>query len=83
MTPTRCQIEGLVLRIQGEFLDTPALRLSIPHAAQHFGLDGVVCDAVLGALADARVLTIAPDGAYERFYPGRRPVPQLCRWHAT
>ena len=29
MTPNRAEVEGLVVRIQGEFLNTPARRLTL------------------------------------------------------
>src|SRR5262245_49857700 len=76
MRLTRDEAEALVMRIQGEFLETPDLRLTIPQAGRHFGLDGLVCGPVLRVLADARVLTVTPEGAFTRLYPpqpSRRP----------
>jgi hypothetical protein len=69
MAPTRTWIERLVVRIQGEFLDRPALGLTISQAERHFGIDRTTCDAVLGLLADAHVLTRSADGTYTRFLP--------------
>lgn len=62
-------VDTLVMRIQGEFLDRPALHLTIPQAARHFAIDRVSCEAVLDALVDARVLARSTDGAYTRFFP--------------
>ena len=69
ITRTRTQVEALVTRIQGEFLDRPHLRLTVPQAARRFGLSTKVCEPVLQTLADARVLAVTPGGAFERFYP--------------
>lgn len=80
MTPTRRQLEGLVMQIQGEFLETPALRLTVPEAAQRFGVDRTVCDAVMGLLADARVLARSTEGVFRRFFP--RAGSQV-QWHAA
>jgi hypothetical protein len=66
MTATARQIELLVLRIQGAFLNQPTLRLTLSAAARQFGLDGFTCQAVLGALVDAQVLARTPDGVYLR-----------------
>jgi hypothetical protein len=69
MATNRRWVETLVTRVQGEFLDSPALRLSVPQAERHFGVDRESCEAVLGALVDANVLTRLPDGRYVRFFP--------------
>jgi len=73
MTATRDRIERLVVRIQSDFLDHPTLALTLPAAEKRFGIDEVVCGGVLGALADARVLT-EREGAYLRYFP-----PQAAR----
>jgi hypothetical protein len=69
MAPTRTWIETLVMRIQGEFLNRPALGLTVSQAERHFGIDRPTCDAVLGVLADANVLTRSADGTYRRLFP--------------
>ena len=68
MTPTRGQIESLVMRIQDAFLECPTLSLTLPAAQRWFSVDEVTCAAVLGALVDARVL-IEHGGAYRRYLP--------------
>ena len=80
MTPTRSEIEGLVLRIQSEFLNTPALRLSLGQVARRVGISASTCEAVLHALVEARVLTVTPAGAFERFFP--RPVARTRGSHS-
>jgi hypothetical protein len=66
------------MRIQGEFLDSPDLRLTVAQAERHFDLDGMVCEPVLRVLADARVLTVTPEGTYRRLYPRRTPRDRAC-----
>lgn len=68
MTQTRGQIESLVMRIQADYLEHPALALTLPAAQTRFGLDDATCAGVIGALVDARVLTWR-DGAYCRHFP--------------
>jgi len=63
------RIQALVMKIQNDFLDNPALRLTVPRAQVRFGVDALTGEAVLGALVDAGVLARTPDGAYVRFFP--------------
>jgi hypothetical protein len=51
-------------RVQGEFLEMPGLRLTGAQACRLWGLDATVCDAVLGALVDAKFLFKTRDGAF-------------------
>jgi len=69
MTPTRSEVEGLVVRIQSAFLDTPAVRMTPGQAAKRFGVGVGACEAVLDTLREARVVAVMPSGAYERFFP--------------
>ena len=75
MTPTRANVEELVVKIQGEFLNAPALRLTLGQVAQRVGAAANACEAVLHALVDSRVLAVTSAGAYERFFP--RPADRL------
>ena len=68
MTETRDQIDHLVVRIQSDFLDNPALALTLPAAEKRFGIDEVACAGVLSALVEARVLT-EREGIYRRYFP--------------
>ena len=63
------RIQALVMRIQNDFLDNPALRLTVSRAQVRFGVDALTGEAVLGALVDAGVLARTPDGAYVRLFP--------------
>jgi len=69
MTLTRANVEGLVVRVQGEFLNAPALQLTLGQVAQRLGVAANACEAVLHALVDSRVLAVTSSGAYERFFP--------------
>jgi len=69
MTMNARQVETLVVRIQGQFLDTPSLHLTLAQAARRFGIDDVSCAAVLGVLVDAAVLARSARGEYVRFFP--------------
>ena len=63
------RIGTLVLRMQGAFLDTPGLTLTAREAGHRFGIDEATSDAILGVLADARVLNRTKHGVYSRFFP--------------
>ena len=69
MTPNRSEIEALVMRIQEEFLRTPAVRLTLNQIARQVNASVGLCKAVLRVLVDARVLAQTPGGVYERFFP--------------
>jgi hypothetical protein len=68
------RIEQMLQRIQGEFVEMPGLRLTPAQAQRLWGLDPNVCDAVLGALVDAKFLTKTRDGSFVRM-DGARPMP--------
>jgi hypothetical protein len=69
MNANRSWIENLVMRIQGDFLATPGLTLTLKEAERRFGIDEIACNAVLTALVDANVLARNRDGAYLRRFP--------------
>ena len=66
---TKRQIEDLVMRIEGEFLETPGLVLTVAEAQRRFGVDEITCEAVLDALVDSGVLFKTRDRVYGRLYP--------------
>jgi len=66
-------IDDVLLRIQGEFVEMPGLRLTAAQARRLWGLERDVCDALLGALVDARFLAQTRDGAFIRV-DGARPT---------
>jgi hypothetical protein len=63
------RIGTLVLRMQDAFLDMPGLTLTPREAGHRFALDEAICQAILGVLADAGVLTRTKHGVYSRFFP--------------
>jgi len=66
------RIGALVTRIQDDFLDTPALALTLGDAARRFRVDADTCRALLDVLVDATVLTNRA-GTYVRHFPRRVP----------
>ena len=65
MTPERNRpTEEELRRVQGEFLEMPGLRLTGAQAQRLWGLDAVMCEALLGALVDAKFLFKTRDGAF-------------------
>ena len=69
MTASRDQLEGLVVRMQQDFLENPRLTLTLADALKRFGAEEATCEAVLGALVDATVLARTPEGVYVRYFP--------------
>jgi hypothetical protein len=66
------RFDQVLQRIQGEFVEMPGLRLTTAQAQRLWGFDRDVCDALLGALVDAKFLARTRDGAYVRM-EGARP----------
>ena len=67
MTPEPIQTtEDVLRRVQGEFLEMPGLRLTAAQARRLWSLDEAACDALLGALVDAKFLFQTRDGAFMR-----------------
>jgi hypothetical protein len=67
----RRRIENLVMQVEGEFLDTPGLRMTVADGQRRFGIDEVTCEAILEALVDGGVLLKRSDRVYERLFPHR------------
>jgi hypothetical protein len=59
-------IQDVVRRVRGEFLEMPGLRLTPEQARRLWRLDETACEAVLGALVQARFLARTRDGAFIR-----------------
>ena len=58
--------DEVLRRVQCEFLEMPGLRLTSPQARRLWGLEAATCDALLGALVDAKFLFKTRDGAFMR-----------------
>ena len=63
----------LKTRVRSEFVEMPGLRLTAAQAQRLWGLERDVCDALLGALVDAKFLAQTRDGAFVRM-DGARPT---------
>ena len=76
------RIDEVLQRIQGEFVEMPGLRLTAAQAQRLWGLERDICDALLGALVDAKFLSQTRDGAFIRM-DGARPthLAQVKRSH--
>jgi hypothetical protein len=53
-------------RVQGEYIEMPGLRLTTAQAQRLWGLDRASCEALLGALVEAKFLFRTRDGAFVR-----------------
>ena len=81
MTPEQNRPTDEVLRrVQGEFLEMPGLRLTGAQARRLWGLDAAVCEALLGALVDAKFLFRTRDGAFMKM-DHAAPVKASLRSH--
>ena len=67
------RMDEVLQRIQGEYVEMPGLRLTAAQAQRLWGLERDVCDALLGALVDAKFLCQTRDGAFVRT-DGARPT---------
>jgi len=59
-------LDDVLRRVQGEFIEMPGLRLTPQQAQRLWGLDRTACNALLGALVDAKFLFRTKDGAFVR-----------------
>ena len=65
-------LDDVLRRVQGEYIEMPGLRLTTAQAQRLWGLDRAACDALLGALVDAKFLFRTRDGAFVRSDMSRR-----------
>jgi len=72
--------DDVLRRVQGEFLEMPGLRLTGAQARRLWGLDAAVCEALLGALVDAKFLFKTRDGAFMKL-DHAAPVKAALRTH--
>jgi len=63
--------DDVLKRVQGEYIEMPGLRLTIAQAQRLWGLDRAACDALLGALVDAKFLFQTRDGSFMRLDQAR------------
>lgn len=74
------RMDEVLQRIQGEYVEMPGLRLTAAQAQRLWGLDRDVCDALLGALVDAKFLSQTRDGSFVRT-DGALPTKVLATRH--
>lgn len=67
-------LDDALRRVQGEYIEMPGLRLTPAQAQRLWGLDRAACDALLGALVDAKFLFRTRDGAFVRSESAGRSV---------
>ena len=60
-------LDDVLRRVQGEYIEMPGLRLTTAQAQRLWGIDRAACDALLGALVEAKFLFQTRDGAFMRF----------------
>lgn len=58
--------DELLSRVRGEYLEMPGLHLTVRQAARLWGLEAVVCDALLSRLVASRFLRQTPAGTFAR-----------------
>lgn len=61
-----CGVDAVLLRVRGEYLEMPGLRLTPAQAQRLWGLDATAARSVIEALVDARFLRRRPDGTFVR-----------------
>jgi hypothetical protein len=68
------RVGNALLKIQDDFLNSPALALTLSEAERRFGLGKALCEAVMNVLTDAAVLNRGQDGRYRRHICHSAPV---------
>jgi hypothetical protein len=64
--PAHTLTRGLLLRMRGEYLEMPGLRLTLSQATRLFDLDALTCDVALRTLVEDGFLWQTPQGAFLR-----------------
>jgi hypothetical protein len=73
----------LVLRIRGEFMEMPGLRLTLEQAQKMWALDATTCAALIAALVDTGFLFRTRDGAFMRLDRSTTSKPNSHRGSAA
>jgi hypothetical protein len=60
------ELESLVRRIRGEFLEMPGLHLTVAQAQRLWGIERELCELVVGSLVGAAFLRRTATGAIAR-----------------
>jgi CheY-like chemotaxis protein len=75
--------ERILMRVRGEYLEMPGLRLTLPQARRLWGMDVVTCERILQLLVDANFLSVRSDGTYARASEGEQTPPPRRMLKAT
>ena len=67
MVPQLYEVEHVLPRVRGEYVEMPGLRLTLAQAQRLWGLDAVACASVLRELVDAKFLRRTVDDMFVRF----------------
>jgi hypothetical protein len=67
MVPQLYEVKHVLLRVRGEYVEMPGLRLTLAQAQRLWGLDAVACASVLRELVDAKFLRRTVDDMFVRF----------------
>ena len=60
------ELESLVQRVRGEFLEMPGLQLTVAQAQRLWGIERELCELVVGTLVGTAFLRRTPTGAIVR-----------------
>jgi hypothetical protein len=60
------ELESLVRRVRGEFLEMPGLLLTVGQAQRLWGIERELCERVIGSLVGAAFLRRTSTGAIAR-----------------
>jgi hypothetical protein len=67
-------LDDVLRRVRGEYTEMPGLCLTPAQAQRLWGLDRAACEALLGALVEAKFLAQTRDGAFVRSGYGRAAI---------
>jgi len=71
VVPVTPGITGWIRQVQAEYREMPCLSLTKAQMQRLWGLEAYVCDALVAALVDARVLRQSATGGYVAVTSGR------------
>jgi hypothetical protein len=72
-------IDTLLSRIRAEYLEMPALQLTLEQAERLYGIDRTLCSGILDALVDTRFLCVKSNGTYARWTDLEIPRPSAAK----
>jgi hypothetical protein len=73
--------DTIVLRLRGEFMEMPGLRLTMVQVQRLCGVERTDCEQALDTLVDAKFLCRNADGTYARLTDGENTHPHPAKAH--